>query len=366
MCCAMADDLKVYKCPCCGGDISFDTEIQKMKCPYCDTEYEVSSLKEYDRDLQDNSADDLHWETAAGGAWQTGETDGLRVFACDACGGEIFGDENTGATACPYCGSNVIMTGAFSGDLRPDYVIPFKLDKQAALDGLQRHLKGKRFLPAVFKDQNHLEEIKGIYVPFWLFDTDASGMARYRATKVRCWCDSHYNYTETSHYSVYREGDIHFNHVPVDGSSKMADDLMESLEPYDFKDAVDFQTAYLAGFLADKYDVDAKTSEERANARIRVSTEEALASTVHGYSTTVKEAGSIRFSNGTARYALYPVWILTTKWQDQLYTFAMNGQTGRFVGDLPLDKKAYWKWFLGLFGAISAGVFGILTLVSLL
>lgn len=52
-----------------------------------------------------------------------------------------------------------------------------------------RHLRGKRLLPKVFKDQNHIDEIKGIYVPFWLFDTDADADIRYRATKVRSWSD---------------------------------------------------------------------------------------------------------------------------------------------------------------------------------
>lgn len=87
---------------------------------------------------------------------------------------------------------------------------------------------------------------------------------RYRATKVCTWSDSNYNYTETSHFMIHRSGSVSFEHVPVDGSSKTADDLMESIGPYEFSEAVDFQTAYLAGYLADKYDVTAEESIERA------------------------------------------------------------------------------------------------------
>ena len=135
---------------------------------------------------------------------------------------------------------------------------------------------------------------------------------------------------------------------------------------YDFTGAVDFQTAYLAGFLADKYDVDSEQSIERANERIKKSTENAFASTVQGYSTVIPESTSIRLQNGKAKYALYPVWLLNTTWNGQRYTFAMNGQTGKFVGDLPLDKGAYKKWLFGLTGLIGAAVFAVSYLLWLL
>ena len=154
--------------------------------------------------------------------------------------------------------------------------------------------------------------------------------------------------------------------MPVDGSTKMDDALMESIEPYDFTGAVDFQTAYLAGFLADKYDVDSEQSIERANERIKKSTENAFASTVQGYSTVIPESTSIRLQNGKAKYALYPVWLLNTTWNGQRYTFAMNGQTGKFVGDLPLDKGAYTKWLFGLTSLIGAAVFAVSYLLWLL
>ena len=281
----------------------------------------------------------------------------LQEYKCPCCGGEIVGDANTAATSCPFCGNPVVMMGQFSGALRPDFVIPFKLDKNAAKAGLQKHLTGKRLLPKIFKDQNHIDEIKGVYVPFWLFDTDADARVRYRTTKLRCWSDSEYNYTETSHFLVHRGGSVGFEHVPVDGSSRMADDLMESIEPYDFSDAVDFQTAYLAGYLADKYDVDAEQSIERANERVKKSAEEAFASTVEGYDTVTAESSSVQLHGGKAKYALYPVWILNTTWKGQKYTFAMNGQTGKFVGDLPVDKAAARRWKLILTATFSAAVY---------
>ena len=361
--------LQEYKCPCCGGAIAFDSTLQKMKCPFCDTEFDMETLADYDSVLKNEASDDMSWESTAGAEWQEGEADGLRSYVCKSCGGEIVGDENTAATSCPFCGNPVVMMGQFSGALKPDLVIPFKLDKKAAKAGLTKHLTGKRFLPKIFKDQNHIDEIKGIYVPFWLFDTDVDAQVRYRATKTRTWSDSDYNYTETSHFMVHRGGMVGFEHVPVDGSSKMADDLMESIEPYNFSEAMDFQTAYLAGYLADKYDVDAEESIERANQRVKRSTEEAFAKTVKGYSTVTAENSSVQFHGGKARYALYPVWLLNTTWNGNQYTFAMNGQTGKFVGDLPVDKAAASLWTImlaAIFAAVTYGGAWLLHLIGLI
>ena len=359
--------LQEYKCPCCGGAIAFDSQLQKMKCPYCDTEFEMETLKSYDSELQGDKTDEMDWETSAGSEWTGGETDGLRSYVCRSCGGEIVGDANTAATACPFCGNPVVMMGQFSGALRPDLVIPFRLDKKAAKAGLMKHLTGKRLLPKVFRDQNHIDEIKGVYVPFWLFDTDVDAQVRYRATRVNSWSDSDYKYTETSYFMVHRGGSVGFEHVPVDGSSKMADDLMESIEPYNFDDAVDFQTAYLAGFLADKYDVTAEQSIDRANERVKRSTEEAFAQTVKNYTTVRTENSSVQFRGGKAKYALYPVWLLNTTWNGNKYTFAMNGQTGKFVGDLPVDKSAATRWTLlltAIYGLASYGIVWLLRLIG--
>ena len=354
--------LREYKCPCCGGAIEFDSRLQKMKCPYCDTEFDMETLKSYDEGLS-GAHDEMEWETTAGQEWDDGETDGLRSYVCNSCGGEIVCDENTAATSCPFCGNPVVMMEKLAGSLKPYIVIPFKLDKDAAKAGLLKHLNSKRLVPPAFKDENHIDEIKGVYVPFWLFDTDVDAQVRYRTTRLRAWSDSEFDYTETSHYLVSRGGSIGFEHVPVDGSSKMADDLMESIEPFDFSEAVDFQTAYLAGFFADKYDVDAEQSIQRANERVKRSTEESFASTVTGYDTVTTESSSVSLHGGKVRYALYPVWLLNTTWNGNKYTFAMNGQTGKFVGDLPVDKSAATKWMLGLSVGTSAAIYGFVNLL---
>lgn len=358
--------LQEFKCPCCDGAIGFDSGSQKLKCPYCDTEFDVESIKSYLEDTNSPQQDNMNWENEAGSQWQTDELTGLRTYVCESCGGEIVGDENTAATTCPFCDNPVVMKGQFAGDLRPDLVIPFKLDKQAAKDALKKHYSGKKLLPKVFKDENHIDEIKGIYVPFWLFDAEAHGNVVFKGTRVRTWSDSEYYHTQTMHYHLVRAGTMKYQNVPVDGSSKLDDQLMESIEPFNMQEAVDFKTAYLAGYLADKYDVDAQTSIARANERIKTTTEEAFRSTVSGYSTVIRESASVQLKDSTSKYALYPVWLLNTTWRGQKYTFAMNGQTGKMVGDLPVDKGALWRWFFSVFGLVTAACFAIGWLIWLL
>ena len=382
----MAEQITNYQCPACTGPLHYSESLGKLKCDYCGTEYEVAEIeamyaKKEEKSVEAQKKAEKETEQkkqqqakAAEEGWDTSDISdnwgkdaaGMKSYNCPSCGAELICDETTAATSCPYCGNPTVVPGQFSGVLKPDYVIPFKLDKKAAKAGLERHLSGKTLLPKVFRDQNHIDEIKGIYVPFWLFDADAEADIRYKGTTVRTWSDSDYNYTQTSYYSILRGGRIGFERVPVDGSSKMEDDLMESIEPYDFKDAVDFQTAYLAGYLADKYDVNAEESIGHANRRIRQSTEDAFRATVKGYSGVVVENSNVRLENSRVKYALYPVWILNTTWQGKKYRFAMNGQTGKFVGNLPTDKGAYVRWFVGLTAGISVAAFSILSLLWML
>ena len=354
--------LQDYKCPCCDGAIAFEAGLQKMKCPYCDTEFEMETLAAYDDALQADQDDAMAWEST------TSEqlSEGVRAYVCNSCGGEILGDDQTAATSCPYCGNPVVMMQQFAGALKPDLVIPFKRDKKAAIASLKKHYMGKRLLPKVFKNENHLKEIQGIYVPVWLFDAGAQADVRYKGTQVQTWSDSQYNYTKTSYFAISRSGSLQFTRIPVDGSSKMDDTLMESLEPFDSSKAVDFQTAYLAGFLADKYDADADSCIERANQRIKRSTEEAIADTISGYDSLTTEHSSVRLTQGKTRYALYPVWLLNTKWKGETYTFAMNGQTGKFVGDLPMDKGIYRRWFFGITAIATAVAYAVSYLLWLM
>ena len=346
-----------YKCPCCSAPVTFSSEAQKMKCESCGNTFEIEHIKQYNEETasteQESSFD---WNEYKGE-----DVDGTVTYTCPSCGGVIIGDSTTAATKCPYCDNVAIMEGQVSGMLKPDLVIPFKTKKKDAENALKNFYKDKKLLPDSFKDENRIKEVKGIYVPFWLFDCDADAGIIYDATRVSSWVSGDYRYTKTDHYTAVREGAIGFDGIPTDASSKMDDAFMDSLEPYDYKDAVSFDTAYLSGFFADKYDVSTKDCISRANQRVKNSTESTFRETVVGYASVTVRNSSVRTNNGEVKYALLPVWLLNTKYEGKMYTFAMNGQTGKIVGNLPVDKCKYWCRFFAALG-ISAVVIGTLLL----
>lgn len=359
----MSDKVTNYKCPACTGPMYYDGENDRLQCDYCGSSFSVEEIEEllkekteaaidaaqaeeYQQDIDTADADmtvegDIYTEDS-GAAWEM--EDGMIACNCPSCGAELICDETTAAMSCPYCDNPTIIPTAVSSALKPDLIIPFKLDKEAAKAALREHMKGRKLLPKVFSRENHIDEVKGVYVPFWLFDTDVSGDFLFSGTQVRSWSDRDYVYTETRYFDLERAGQLSFENLPVDASAQMDDNLMESIEPYDISQAVDFKNAYLAGYFANRYDVTADTNRSRANERIKSSVYKAFQSTTTAYMSAGIRRGDIRIRRSKARYAFLPVWILNTTWRGKRYTFAMNGQTGKFVGDLPVDKSLRWKW----------------------
>ena len=373
-----------YQCPACTGPLHYSAKSGKLECDYCGSSFDVAEIEAlYARKEAEAAAakqaadakaeaaqaakDEAAEAAAASGGWDTSdlsrdwgaEADGLRVYSCPSCGAELICDQSTAATACPYCGNPAIVPGQFSGALRPDYILPFRLSKDDAVQALRAHYKGKPFLPRSFTSANHIEQIQGVYVPFWLFDGGAEGAASYRASNTNVFETGDYEITETRHYHVVRAGSLAFEKIPVDASSKMPDDHMDSIEPFDYAQLRPFSTAYLPGYLADKCDVTIDDSRDRADTRCRETLAQALRDTVTGYGACVAEREDIALRRGKVHYALLPVWMLSTKWRGQDFLFAMNGQTGKLVGDLPTDRGRFW----GMFAAIAAPLTVALTAI---
>ena len=363
----MATQITNYQCPACTGPLKFGSGSGRMECEYCGSLFDVEEIeglyagKEQKAEEAFRAAEEqgkeTQWDTSA--HREEWKDEHIRAYSCPSCAAELICDDTTAATSCPYCGNPTVVPGQLSGTWKPDYVIPFKLDKKAAMAALQSHYKGKPFLPKTFATQNHIEEIKGVYVPFWLFDGKAYADVTYRATRRHVRRTRDEEVTTTEHYMVRRAGSVNFARIPVDGSSKMPDDYMDSIEPYNYDDLTEFSTAYLPGFLADKYDVTAESAMERADTRAKNTALESMAASAsRGYHTCVPVHSNVRLERGRVSYALMPVWMLSTKWQGKNYLFAMNGQTGKMVGDMPVSWGKFWLTF----GGLSAGLTLLLSL----
>ena len=338
-------EIKEYKCPNCSGAVSFDSSTQNMKCPYCDAEFKIESLIEYQKEMAAPEKDSFEVDISkAGSAWGDEDLGDLSTGNCPSCGAELIGDKNTIATVCPCCGNTQIVQQRVAGLLKPNFVLPFQLEKKAAVEALKKFYQGKKLLPDLFKEENRVNSIQGLYVPFWLFDAKSQGHMSFKATRTSGWSDSRYNYTKTDVYSVVREGSLSFEKVPVDGSDKMNDDYMDSIEPFDYSKLKGFLTAYLSGYIAEKYDVSVDASKDRAIRRIKNSLESQFTKSVQGYSTVTKERSTVNIEEGKVSYSLFPVWVLNTKYKKENYQFIMNGQSGLLSGKLPVDKGKAAKY----------------------
>ena len=289
------------------------------------------------------------------------ESNILSAF-CPACGGEILTEETTAATFCPYCDNPAILPGQVSGGWKPDGVIPFKTSKEDAKTAFLNLCKGKPLLPKFFTEEQRLEKITGMYVPFWLYDCETDFQGNYKATRIHRWSDAQYDYTRTEHFLLTRAAGAEFAGIPMDGSSKMENSFMESIEPYDYSKMVPFDTAYLSGYLADKYDVPSEAGEQRIRERVQQTLEDQIQPTLMGYATAVPVNRQVHIQNSRAKYVLLPVWMLNTNYKGKIYTFAMNGQTGKMTGAFPVCPKRSATWFAG----VCAGVTAIAQLVQML
>jgi len=345
-----------YRCPCCGAALVFSSQSQQLSCDSCGNTFPLETLQAVaDAQASNEAGDEMTWAPQENPGFSGAESSQLKAYRCEACGAEILADATTAATACVYCGNPSILPGVLSGAYRPDAVLPFQKSREEAMAALQKHCRGKRLLPRGFMDASQLEKITGIYIPFWLFEAEAEADCTYNATRTHSHREGQYQVTRTDHFLLHRGGRMAFSQVPVNGSQKADDTMMESIEPFAPTEAKEFHVGYLSGFQAQRHDLDAQACEPRANERIRQSVASVMASTVHGYATVAPAKTHIALEHGRARQVLLPVWLLNTRWRDKTYTFAMNGQTGKFIGDLPTDRGRFLEYLLGIALGIGLG-----------
>ena len=327
-----------YKCKNCGAPLVFRGDLNKMACEYCDSTYDMS---EFAGDEQVKTTES-NWQQSEA---QQMDGSGMKEMECNTCGALLVAEENVGATECPYCGNPLVIKDTFEGMNLPDGLIPFSVDKSAAQQAVKNFYAGKKLLPPEFKNRR-IDEITGVYVPFWLFDCEGDGTAFYKATQERRYKKGEEEWKEIKDYAVTRSGSLCFEKVPADGSKEMKDSYMDSLEPYDYSKITPYNAAYMSGYVASKYDEDANTVKPRVDTRIKNSVESKLRSTVTGYDSVNTDSCSVDIKDGKITYCLLPLWMLSTKWNGETYTFAMNGQTGKVTGDLPVDKSRCTSYFM--------------------
>ena len=353
-----------YKCPCCGAGLQFHGGSQELECEYCGNSFELETVRAFNDAQSRSSSEVIEVEQTPDAQWSEEEEAELNLYICPSCGGEIMTEQTTAASFCPYCDNPTVMPQRLAGGLKPDLIIPFQTTRKDAQEAFLKLCKGKPLLPSMFTREQRIEKISGMYVPFWLFDCKGTFEGDYRATRIHTWSDSKYNYTRTEHFLLKRCANAEFRGIPLDGSSKMDNTFMESIEPFDYSQIKDFDMAYLTGYLADRYDVESDSGKERIRQRVENAMDSRLQDTLIGYSSVTPSSRQLQVDHSRARYALMPVWMLNTRYNGKLYTFAMNGQTGRMTGSFPISRAKAAAWFGGVFAGVTAFATLILMLVG--
>ena len=327
-----------HKCPGCGAPIVFDPKTSKWVCDHCNSSFTLEELQKHN-----NASSKENNESKV-------EEDNTNYveYHCKDCGAKIIADENTAATFCVYCGNTAILKSKLSGKFAPSKIIPFMKTKDEAVAAFKKVHEGRPLMPRFFNDEKNIEKISGVYIPFWLFDIKSNGDMVVKATKVKTWVVGNTSYTKTDTYNVVRKGELSYTRVPVDGSTRFDDDIMNTIEPFDYGKMVDYNHAYLSGFLAEKYDVESEEASKDAKSRAETTTRNTLLNSITGYTTKVVKSSTIENEITNNEYVLLPVWMVNVKYGDKFYTFAMNAQTGEFVGNIPIDKKRAILYFAGI------------------
>ena len=380
----MALETTNYQCPSCNGPLRWDGATNALHCDYCGASFareQIAATYDPKQTVADEKAASASTpgfsvgpdtvvtrSQAAANPIQTylsssewnAAADNVVSYTCSSCGAELVADRTTAVTTCPYCDNNTVLPGVLTGMHRPDLVVPFRVTKEQAEEALRTYYQGKRFIPNAFVSNNRVAEIKGVYVPFWLYSATMDASGTFRAQNSTTINNSDGSVVlKTDHYDVKRAGHLRIERVPVDASTRMPDAHMDAIEPYDYRELKKFELSYLPGYLTERYDQDARACHDRAVTRMAESTKQALYNTVQGYDSVEPVHIDIKTSDESVAYALLPVWMLHTQWNNQDFLFAINGQTGKLIGDLPVDTGKVIRFFLLIF-VILAVVFGLL------
>ena len=314
------------RCPSCGAPIFFNPTLGIFKCDYCDSEFSLKQMQKHNNassikhNEEVNTNDDVYYN-----------------YTCKDCGASIVADENTSATFCLYCGNAAILKSKLAGKFQPKKIILFKKEKEYAITCFKNLSKGRPLMPKSFNNEKNIEKITGIYIPFWLFDVNVKGEVEAKATKISTWVVGNRHFTKTDIYKLIRGVDFNYDKVPVDGSSRFDNDIMNSIEPFDYKELIEYNHAYLSGFFSEKYDVISDKAVDDALTRSYQSVMNDINADMNNYGAVKIVDNGLSTKTISNEYVLLPVWMVNVKYNNKYYTFAMNGQTGEFLGNIPVD-----------------------------
>lgn len=302
----------IVKCPHCGGALEFNPQSGKMECQFCGSTYESES--------------DIVYEN--------NENIECNIYTCTSCGAELMVNGVESSSFCAYCGQPTVVFSRISKEMKPDYIIPFRLTREQAFQNVREKFGKGAMVPNEIKNFQ-IEKMRGIYIPYFIYDMnyrDKQGLERRGGRN-----------TPTVYY--IREAECEFKGILHDASKQLKDESANYLEPYNLSELIPFQPQYLSGFYADKYDLNQQEIIECGVKRAKEFFDAELIKRIGNPGVSIKCCNPA-YKIQRIQYALLPAWFITFRYKDEPYTILVNGQTGKVVGTVPFDKGKIWKTFL--------------------
>lgn len=339
-----------YKCPNCAAPLKFNPDKQLFSCEYCMSEFTEQKIQEIyaERESKVNKQEQAEQQAqqaqnaqqndnAQSNAEQKQEEEAV-VYNCPSCGAVVMTTASTAATTCFYCQNPVVLGGRLSGNFKPDRVIPFALSKEKAVEKFLGMCKNKKFLPKDFASEKQIEKMSGVYFPYWYIDEQKQANMTAKGNKIRTWRVGNKRYTETSVYQLERSGDLIIKNVFERALKSQDRDMLQCVHPFDLTQSKPFAMSYLSGFQAEKRDIEKAEINDAVQQQMHEYGKQLLKDTMSEYSGVVVQHYDDTTELESWNYTLLPVWIVTYKYKDKIYPFAINGQTGKTFGKLPTSK----------------------------
>lgn len=343
----MDNGIVAYKCPSCGAPLKYTTETQDFGCEYCGSHFTKETL---DAPLEGHT-EEISAEEAKLYEKQKEFGEKNILYLCPGCGAAIITESELSASAeCAYCHSTVVLSGRLAGEYRPDKMIPFTKTREDAVEQFKAWISKKKFFMAKgFGSEEAISKLQGIYIPFWLADCSVEGkMSGVGTNTVSSIRKGDYIISTEAKYEIQREGSIIYQGVPADASSSADDALMDSIEPFDYTKLIDFDLSYLSGHSAQRYDVPREMVFPRINGRVLEATEAVFRDSVGKYGKLNVGTKYFAVNNINWQHVMLPLWFMSYKYKDKMYYYAMNGQTGKFGGMIPVNKGKLFFFTVGL------------------
>lgn len=359
----MSEKEQKFPCSNCGADLKYEPGQNALKCPYCGTENTIESdesveIKENDylskiRELEENL--------------DKGETLDMVSVRCDNCGAMVSLGENKTAGECVFCGSHLSGQGESVKEIAPESLLPFKVDRKEAAGHFKTWLKKRWFAPNKLKEFARMDGLKGIYSPYWTYDTETT--TDYRGQRGDYYYTTETYTEEVDGKTVTKTRQVRhirwspasgtvsnsFDDILICGSGNMLPKYTEALEPWDLENLVPFNQQYLSGFQVESYSVGLEPGFEKAKTRMAPQIDRTIRRHIGGDEQRIVMKNST-YEDITYKHILLPVWISAYKFKGKVYNFMVNARTGEVQGNRPWSAVKITLAILGLGALIAAGV----------